>query len=57
VNSYDMHLEPSELTLKLENIYENKLTHVHKVINLVVSTYEKGFKKWHSRGSVSTKKD
>lgn len=52
-----MHLEPSELTLKLENIYENKLTHVHKVINLVVSTYEKGFKKWHSRGSVSTKKD
>ena len=26
----------------LENVYENMLTHVHKVIHLVVGTFEQG---------------
>jgi hypothetical protein len=29
------------------------LTHVHKVIHMVVSTFEQGLRSWRSRGSVS----
>jgi hypothetical protein len=28
-------------------------THVHKVIYMVVSTFEQGLKRWRSRGGVS----
>jgi hypothetical protein len=30
----------------LENVYENMLTHVHKVIHLAVHTFEQGWRNW-----------
>jgi hypothetical protein len=41
----------ANITLKI--VCENMLTHVHKVIHLVVSTFEQGLRRWRSRGSVS----
>ena len=35
-----MHLGSGGVLNTLENVYENKLTHVHKVIHLVVGTFE-----------------
>ena len=37
-----MHLGSSGVLTPLKNICENMLTHVHKVIHLVVSTFEQG---------------
>ena len=39
-----MHLGSSGALTPLENICENMLTHVHKVIHLVVGTFEQGLK-------------
>jgi hypothetical protein len=36
----------------LENICENMLTHMHKVIHLVVSIFEQGWRSWRSQGGV-----
>jgi hypothetical protein len=46
-----MHLGSSGV-LTLENVCENMLTHVHKVIHLVVITFEQGWISWWSRGAV-----
>jgi hypothetical protein len=45
-NSLHMHLGSSgELTLNtLKNICENMLTHVHKVLHLVVDTFKQGWR-------------
>ena len=37
-----MHLGSSGMLTPLKNVCENKLTHVHKVIHLVVGTFEQG---------------
>ena len=37
-----MHLGSSGVLTPLKNICENMLTHVHKVIHLVVGTFEQG---------------
>ena len=36
----------------IENVCENMLTHVHKVIHLVVSTFEQGWISWWIEGGV-----
>ena len=37
-----MHLRYNGELTPLKNVYENMLTHVHKVIHLVVGTFEQG---------------
>ena len=37
-----MHLGSSGVLTPLKTFYENMLTHVHKVIHLVVGTFEQG---------------
>ena len=37
-----MHLRSSGVLTPLKMFFENMLTHVHKVIHLVVGTFEKG---------------
>ena len=37
-----MHLGSSGVLTPLKNVYENMLTHVHKVVHLVVGTFEQG---------------
>ena len=37
-----MHLGSSGVLTPLKNVCENMLTHVHKVIHLVVGTFEQG---------------
>jgi len=41
-----MHLDPSVLTEPLKIFVKNMLTHVHKVVYLVVSTFGQGFRRW-----------
>ena len=41
-NSLHMHLGSSGVLTPFENVCENMLTHVHKVIHLVVDTFEQG---------------
>ena len=41
-NSLHMHLGSSRVLTPLKNICENMLTHVHKVIHLMVGTFEQG---------------
>ena len=41
----------------LENVCENMLTHVHKVIHLVVGIFEQGWKSWRSKGGVFYRPD
>ena len=41
-NSLHMHLGSSRVLTPLKMLYENMLVHVHKVIHLVVGTFEQG---------------
>ena len=41
-NSLHMHLGSSGVLTPLKNVYENMLTHVHKMIHLVVGIFEQG---------------
>ena len=41
-NSLHMHLGSSGVLKPFKNVCENMLTHVHKVIHLVVGTFEQG---------------
>ena len=43
-NSLHMHLGSSGVLTPLKTFCENMLTHVHKVIHLVVDTFEQGLK-------------
>ena len=42
LNSFHMYLGSSGVLTPLKNVYENMLTYVHKVIHLVVGTFEQG---------------
>ena len=41
----------------LENVYENMLTHMHKMIHLVVGTFDQGWRSWRSKGGVFDRSD
>ena len=40
-----------------ENVCQNILTHVQKVIHLVVGTFEQGWRSWISKGGVFDQSD